>query len=123
MSAEQNSHLPVRLRTLAQLISIGVMLAGALVLAGWMLDIAVLKSVIPGWVTMKANTALAFVLAGVSLLLLRTEPAPKSITRTKVALSKLEIAKRVVGQACSVVVSLIGLLTLSEYLFGLDLGI
>lgn len=40
---------------------------GVTVLIGWAFDIATLKSVVPGWVTMKANTALGFLLAGGSL--------------------------------------------------------
>src|SRR2546421_191209 len=40
-----------------------------------MFDIAALKSVLPLWVTMKANTATAFVLAGVALWLVRPERA------------------------------------------------
>jgi hypothetical protein len=48
-------------------ISLIVTLAGFAVMAGWMFDIGVLKSVSPAWVSMKFTTALAFVLSGVSL--------------------------------------------------------
>jgi hypothetical protein len=52
-----------------------IVLVGSLVLLGWTLDFVPLKSVLPGWVPMPANTALAFVLAGVALMLVRMEPA------------------------------------------------
>ena len=39
-------------------------LAGGLVLAGWAFDIAVFKSPLPGSISVKANTALGFVVAG-----------------------------------------------------------
>lgn len=42
----------------------GCVLLGGAVLAGWWLDIDSLKHVLPGLVSMKFNTALAFVLAG-----------------------------------------------------------
>jgi PAS domain S-box-containing protein len=81
---------------------------GCLVLIGWILDITVLKSVLPSLVTMKANTALGFVLAGTSLFLLA-----KRTSRKQYLISRL----------CSFIVFTIGLSTLSEYLCGWDLGI
>ncbi len=82
---------------------------GFAVLLGWVFDLPVLKSVVPGVVSMKANTALAFVLAGFSLLFLKAM-RPNRWTRTLV-------------QVFPAIVALIGLLTLSEYLFGWNLGI
>ncbi|MUG97678.1 PAS domain-containing protein [Scytonema sp. UIC 10036] len=85
-----------------------VVSVGCLVLIGWVLDIAVLKSVLPGLVTMKTNTALGFVLAGTSLFPL-AQPTSRKL--------------RLISRLCSFIVFLIGLSTLSEYLFGCDLGI
>lgn len=42
-----------------------VILASCVVMAGWFLDIAVLKSILPGWVTMKFITALSFFVSGI----------------------------------------------------------
>jgi PAS domain S-box-containing protein len=86
-----------------------VILVGCLVLVGWKLDIAVLKSVLPGLVTMKANTALGFILTGVSLRL-------RSSSRSRAFATRL-------ASGCAIAVSTIGLLTLCQYLFGWDLGI
>src|SRR5437588_13033572 len=47
----------------------------ALVLLGWLLDSEPLKAVIAGRATMKPNTAIAFVLAAVSLWLQLGSPA------------------------------------------------
>ena len=86
--------------------------AGLLSLIGWTFGIAVLKSVIPGQVVIKPNAAIALVLCGWSLWLLRsrdTQP-PQEI-------------RKLAGQALASVVALVGLLSLSEHLVGWDLGI
>jgi diguanylate cyclase (GGDEF)-like protein len=84
-------------------------LVGSAALVGWMLDVQALKSVGPGEVAMKANTALGFVQAGVSLWLLRDEGGSRS--------------RRVAGAGLGVVIAAFSALTLAEYVFGIDLGI
>ena len=85
-----------------------VALIGIVVLVGWGLDSTTLKSVSPGLSEMKANTALGFILAGLSLLLL---------------LSGLGRPAKLVGQALAVALAALGVLTLLEYVSGLRLGI
>jgi PAS domain S-box-containing protein len=88
--------------------SIFVMLMGSLVLAGWLFNIPILKSGY-GNIVMKANTALALLLAGASLWLLSAD--------------KERIIGRLIGQACAIAITLIGALTLSQHIFGWNLGI
>jgi two-component system, cell cycle sensor histidine kinase and response regulator CckA len=83
---------------------------GILVLLGWGLDIEVLRTFIPGMSNaMVPSTALCFVLAGASLWLLRDEEGHRP--------------QRRIGRAYAFIVAAIGLLKLSEYVFGWDLGI
>jgi two-component system, cell cycle sensor histidine kinase and response regulator CckA len=49
-------------------ISLFIITGGCAVLAGWALDIPFLRSILPNYVTMKANTAVCFILIGLSLL-------------------------------------------------------
>jgi len=93
----------------AQVASAAVVALGVVVLIGWALDAVVLTSVVPTWVSMKANTAVGFVLAGVALGVLRFEDARRSL--------------RVVGLGCAAGTVLIGLAALAEYALGWDLGI
>ncbi len=81
---------------------------GALVLYGWLFDQAALKSVLPGLTVMKVNTALGFILCGISLL---------ASARAQRLLLLL------VAEGCAFMAWLIGLLTLGEYQSGLDFGI
>jgi PAS domain S-box-containing protein len=87
---------------------------GGMVLVGWAFDIAALKSILPGWVAVKPNTALAFVLIGLALLLQLTP----QVSTLEPQLFRLRLAR-----FCAVLAGLIGLLTLSEYAFGWNLGI
>ncbi len=86
-------------------------LVGSAVLLGWAFDLSALQGVgvVPDSPSMKANTALAFVLAGFSLLSLKAT-RPNRWTRT-------------LAQVFPVIVALLGLLSLSEYLSGWNLGI
>lgn len=54
---------------LAQVMGVLTVLLGLIVLAGWVFHLESLKSVLPNYVSMKANTALCFVLSGASLLI------------------------------------------------------
>ena len=99
------------LKIFSRVVAVLAMATGVLALLGWMLDSKVLKSVLPGFVTMKANTALGFVLCGVALWLCNSP------------LHKQSGAGLWLARGCAVVVTLIGAITLAEYFFGWNAGI
>jgi signal transduction histidine kinase len=92
---------------------------GFAVLLGWVFDVRALIRISPGFATMKANTALAFALSGVALWSL-THIAGNTPPRLRVKRDNLFLR---VSQVCAVTIALIGLLTLSEFLFGWAPGI
>ncbi len=108
MTSQPNSPYVSSFSLFAQAASAAVVFVGCLALAGWMLDIPTLESVFPNLATMKANPALGLVAAGVSLWLVIERPPRRA---------------RLVAQVCALTVAMIGLLTLSEYLFSRSLGI
>src|SRR5262249_28026590 len=86
-----------------------VILIGCLVLTGWAFDVARLKSLMPGLTAMNpGGTALAFMLAGVSLWVQVSAGATPR--------------RRAVGIACGACVLLIGLARVGGYLAGWDGG-
>ncbi|ARV61933.1 hypothetical protein BZZ01_27895 [Nostocales cyanobacterium HT-58-2] len=100
-------------RNVAQVASVFVVVISCVVLIGWMFDIAVLKSVLPGLVTMEVNTAIAFLLSGTSLWLLSRGSSFPVLPRLRV----------LIAQGLAIAVATFGLLTLCQYLLGWNLGI
>jgi CHASE3 domain sensor protein len=101
-------------KLLAPLAGVLVLMGGGTVLAGWAFDIATLKSILPGWVSMKPNEALAFILMGFALLL----PRARSASDTPLA----ELVSRL-GRMSGWLVGLIGVMTLLEYTTGWSPGL
>jgi diguanylate cyclase (GGDEF)-like protein/PAS domain S-box-containing protein len=106
---DSDARLFQRLRTYCNSAVIAVVVLAIGVLLGWAFDIAALKSVIPGLVTMKVNTALGLAFSAISLWLLL--PGESRTRRGQIA------------RFLAAVVVAIGLATLAEYAFGVNLGI
>lgn len=96
-----NNHPANLLTKIAGLISA---VLGLTVMAGWYTGSITLIKIVPSFSAMQFNTALSFLLCGIGLLSL--------------AFSKPRLAL-----ICGIAVSLIGLLTLIQYIFGINLGI
>jgi uncharacterized membrane protein len=90
-------------------VATGVLLIAVLVLAGWLLDKPLLKSVLPGQVAIKVNTAIGFALAALALWLLEDRTAAS--WRRRVVLG------------CALVVAALGAVSVAEYLLGTNLGL
>ncbi|MGB9204087.1 MAG: hypothetical protein WCB94_08980, partial [Terriglobales bacterium] len=91
----------------SSLFSIGIGLIG---LAGWVLQIEVLRRVFPGLAAMKVNTALCFVLIGLSLWWLGAHDRPGPVSNW-------------IAKAAMALVSAVGLLSFLEFLGGWNFGI
>src|SRR6267154_2515297 len=98
-----------RWRLIARVFGLVTAAIGAVVLVGWVLNVAALKSIFPSLVSMKANTAIGMLFCGVALALLsrRSVKGPSQYF----------------AEATAVFAIVLGALTLSEYLVGWDLGI
>lgn len=95
-----------RLRGVALWIGVFCVAMGGLTLAGWAFGLPTLTSILPGFVSMKANTALGLVLAGSTLGLQATLRVPKT-------------AAWIGGGGLAA----LGLATLLQYILGADFGI
>lgn len=97
-------------RTTVRITALLAALLGLVGLTGWIVDIDVLKSVLPGVaVSMKANSAVAVVALGVSLFLLARGPVHSWTAAA--------------ARAAAALALVLGVLTLAEYVTGTRLGV
>ncbi len=97
--------------TLEQLPIIGsicVIGLGLAVLAGWVFDIDPLKSIVPSWAFMAPNTAVMLILIGLVFIILESKQTTKWSVHLALVILWLTL--------------FVELLTLSEYVFGWNLG-
>jgi methyl-accepting chemotaxis protein len=100
-----------RLQSFSRVAGAVVVLIGCLVLIGWIFDIVVLMSVVPGLTMMNPMTAVGFVLAGASLFLI-------SDFRFRILDSAVRHPRSAVALVCALSVAVIGVVRLAGYLFG-----
>ena len=120
MNPEPASRSRVTAKVLVSLAALLVMSVGGLVLLGWLFNVSIFKSLHPDWVSMKANTALCFLLSGLALWLLTR---PGLATPAGDHQSASAMLRRRGGQVCAGLVMLIAALTLTEYFFGWELRV
>ena len=111
MNRKENLKVALMWRRVSAIAGILATAIGAVVLIGWLFDIETLKGILPIWVTMKANTAVGILLSGLAVVLISLETVP--------AKTGLRQARKVL----SATVFFIGLATLFEYVFDVNLGI
>lgn len=92
--------------TLAYAAGIITAIVGIIVLAGWQFDITIFKTIFPNSVSMKANTAAAFLVAGLALIFLQ----------------RSGMAANIFVRFCGLVIMLIGFMSLVQHIFGWDIG-
>jgi signal transduction histidine kinase len=106
MISERRSNL---LKRFSEFVSILISIIGLLVLIGWLFKISILLSPGSGFSTIKTNAGLAFLLIGFSLWFVQTK--------------RINFYNQRISQVLAGIVVIIGVLTLIEYIFNLNLGI
>jgi hypothetical protein len=100
-----------RWNLLVKILSLFVTAAGLTIMAGWIFDIGVLKSLSPSWVSMKFSTAVAFAASGVSLFYI-----------VRVLEGEFDMAQIVLSLASLTITLLMGVMFFSA-VFGIPTGI
>ena len=112
MMNRSDPRLVKRLRVFVSISAVFSVVVGLSGLMGWTLHIPSLLTWRAAPVTMKANSNACFVLMGVSLWLLRNKHT-----------HSFPLARKLAANALAAIVSLVGLLSLAQYLIRQDLGI
>jgi PAS domain S-box-containing protein len=93
--------------------SIIVFFTGVIVIAGWCIDNNILKSVLPGFASMKVNTAILFILLGLSLWLFNKKESGAIKSNYALYIAKI----------FSCTATIISILELCQYIFNWNLHI
>jgi signal transduction histidine kinase len=109
-----------RLTTISGITAVICVAVGLTVLLGWIFDVHALITISPISATMKANVSLAFILSGITVWSL--VGANRGNISSPLREKRARLLTRV-SRVCAVTVALIGSLTLSQHIFGWDLGI
>jgi len=100
-----------RKRAAAKVLAAIVSIAGVAVIIGWIFEIGILKSILPGWVSMKITTAIAFVLSGITLYFI-----------TRAVEGEFDKAQVVLSITSLIIILLMGILFFSAIL-GIHTGV
>lgn len=104
-----SSRLIPHLRFFSKISSLVICSIGGTVLSGWLFNIQRLLNALPGLTPMTPNTAVCFILSGVSLWALTKEQPSRRV--------------QIIGRVCASITTAVGALTLFEYAFGANFGI
>lgn len=96
-------------RKFSEIFAILLVFFGVLFLIGWAFNISLLKSPESSFSTIKSNVALSFILLGVSLWLQQS--------------NRVNTNYRIVAQVLAAIAAVIGILTIGEYIFNINLGL
>ena len=113
MNPEPGPKMPIS--KFSYLVAMLAIWVGSSVLVGWAFDIPVLRSISPNWTAMKANTAICFILIGIALLL--NNPVDARLNPQHPSFLLL------LARFFSLLVGLVGALTLGEFIFDWNIGI
>lgn len=91
-----------------KIIALVLIIANLAVLIGWHYHIPRLTSILSSWPSLKVNTAICFILSGITLLLLDNSS---------------RLIARIITVTLSIIIMLIGSITIFEYITDLDWGI
>jgi PAS domain S-box-containing protein len=94
----------------SRILSLSVGIIGVIVLIGWIFDIAIFKSFIANTVSMKANSAICFMLIGFSLFFYQWRKIENSLSK-------------IIIYTSSSIVFFISFITILEYILGYNFGI
>jgi len=111
VSKHSNSPIARRLRLTSITLSIGMIVIGISVIVGWLFDITFLKSVSSSYIPTKPNSAIAFIISSMALLLQYSQPDEQPLSMT------------ITGKLIGAMLTIFALLTLIEHVSGYNFAI